>query len=103
MFLIFCITVEFPIRHSLGKDILISEPNYNLYVRTIEYGTSEPETPADGGGEGKFSVNVKVQVKTIKEGRIREKIILSPAGGDEKDQMEVRTRTIIYAIQHGQY
>lgn len=78
---------DFPIHHTLGTDITVSEPNYNLYVRTIECGDSVP----DNDDTSKFTVNVKVQLKTIKEGRIREKLIVS-SNSDQKQQMEVHNR-----------
>ena len=76
--------IEFPVKHSLGQEVTVTEPNYNLYVRTIECGTIAQE-------DERFVMTIKVQVKTIKEGRIREKILISSVE-DNKKQMEVVRR-----------
>ena len=59
----------------------MEQPDYNLYIRCIEV----RETRREGD---KYITDIVVQVKTIKEGRIREKLILRSATEDSK-KMEV--------------
>lgn len=60
-------------------------PHYNLYVRIHEV---KPTTASqDGEGEG-YVTPVKLEVKTIKEGRIREKVLVQ-SNTDETKSMEV--------------
>ena len=60
-------------------------PHYNLYVRIHEV---KPTTASqDGEGEG-YITPVKLEVKTIKEGRIREKVLVQ-SNTDETKSMEV--------------
>lgn len=70
--------LDIPINHNLGTDVTVTTPNYNLYVRIHEVGT----TTAKEGEEGSFMTPVKLEVKTIKEGRIREKILVT--NGEDK-------------------
>ena len=71
--------------HKLGSNVQVSVPNYNLYVRILEFSPADEEEVDQPGVD---KIMVKVQIKTIKEGRIREKIIVSSLD-DEKQQMEV--------------
>lgn len=70
----------------MGTDVAVSTPNYNLYVRVIEVHSTIKE------GD-KYQTPVKLEVKTIKEGRIREKIIVTQNTGEQK-QMEVRLQQL---------
>lgn len=65
--------------------MLVEQPDYNLYIRCIEVlGTIK---------EGdKFVTSTVVEVKTIREGRIREKLVVKSATETNK-QMEVCRRT----------
>ena len=77
--------VDIPVTHDLGEDIVLDQPNYNLYVRLLESGETQR---VEQGGTGQYSSMVKVEVRTMKEGRIREKIFLSSATDADK-KMEV--------------
>lgn len=77
--------VEIPVTHDLGADIVLDQPNYNLYVRLLEVGETSREKEK---GPGQFNSVIKVEVRTMKEGRIREKIFLNSATDADK-KMEV--------------
>lgn len=76
--------VDVLVSHDLGSDVVLDQPNYNQYVRYLEVGET---VRVSESGRGQFTTNVKVEVKTVKEGRIREKIFVTSA--DEKDKIEV--------------
>ena len=60
-------------------DVAIDQPNYNQYIRIIEV------LPTEEQDESTFHTMVKLEIKTVKDGRIREKFLLT-----NKDQtMEV--------------
>ena len=60
-------------------DVAIDQPNYNQYIRIIEV------LPTEEQDESTFRTMVKLEIKTVKDGRIREKFLLT-----NKDQtMEV--------------
>ena len=60
-------------------DVAIDQPNYNQYIRIVEVFPTEEQ---DGST---FRTMVKLEIKTVKDGRIREKFLLT-----NKDQtMEV--------------
>lgn len=70
---------DVPITHKLGMDVTIDQPTYNQYIRILEV------LPTEQQEEGTFHTMVKVEIKTVKDGRIREKFLLT-----NKDQtMEV--------------
>ena len=72
------------VSHDLGSDVSLDQPNYNQYVRYLDVGET---VRVSESGRGQYTTNIKVEVKTVKEGRIREKIFLNSA--DEKDKIEV--------------
>ena len=74
----------------MGADVAVTTPNYNLYVRVIEVHSTVKE------GD-KYQTPVKLEIKTIKEGRIREKIIVTHNNGEQK-QMEVRSQKLTIHI-----
>ena len=73
--------VDVLVTHDLGPEIELDQPNYNLYVRHLEVGETERVSES---GRGQFNSVVKVEVKTVKEGRIREKIFLNSATDSDK-------------------
>lgn len=73
--------IDLPVKHTLGADVLAEVPNYNLYVRVAGM---QPTTV-----EGDlYTTLVQLEVKTIKEGRIREKLFLK---NSKEENMEVST------------
>ena len=74
----------------MGADVAVTTPNYNLYVRVIEVHSTVKE------GD-KYQTPVKLEIKTIKEGRIREKIIVTH-NNEEQKQMEVRSQKLTIYI-----
>lgn len=74
----------------MGADVAVTTPNYNLYVRVIEVHSTVKE------GD-KYQTPVKLEIKTIKEGRIREKIIVTH-NNEEQKQMEVRSQKLTIHI-----
>ena len=52
-------------------------------------------------GRGQYTTNIKVEVKTVKEGRIREKIFVTSA--DEKDKIEVSGHSLNKLISSFQF
>jgi hypothetical protein len=81
---------DLPVNHSLGPDVSVTIPTYNLYVRVLEVFP----TVQDGDS---FTTPVKMEIKTIKEGRIREKILLTSNTEKEKT-MEVYLVLIVVVI-----
>ena len=76
-------SIDVPVRYNLGGEhVTVDQPNYNLYVRVID--TQAPEKMEDGW----YKIIVKIEIKTLKDGRIREKILLTNTEDTQK-QMEV--------------
>ncbi|XP_003384682.1 PREDICTED: uncharacterized protein LOC100635302 [Amphimedon queenslandica] len=73
---------DVPIKHGLGSDVTVTVPNYNLYVRINEV---QPTTASE---DGEYVTPVQLEVKTIKEGRIREKVLVH-SGTDDSKSMEI--------------
>ena len=84
------------VSHDLGSDVVLDQPNYNQYVRFLEVGET---VRVSESGRGQYTTNVKVELKTVKEGRIREKIFVT-AGANEKDKIEVSEFILKTHIAH---
>ena len=69
--LILFLCSDVPITHKLGMDVTIDQPNYNQYIRIIEV------LPTEQQDESTFGTMVKLEIKTVKDGRIREKFLLT--------------------------
>lgn len=78
--------VDIPVTHQLGKNVTLDQPNYNLYVRCLGVGDT---TEVVNGASTDYKTMVTIEVKTIKDGRIREKVFLVDVNNSEK-KMEVR-------------
>ncbi len=81
--------VEIPHTHTLGPQITTHHPQPNIYVRVLD--VSSTQTEADG----RFANTVSCQVKTIKEGKIAEKIIFSSETDESQCEEVLVTATVL--------
>lgn len=88
--------VEIPVTHSLGSLVTAHHPQPNIYVRVVE--VSDTQTIKTEDNEN-FSNVVTCQVKTIKEGSIAEKIILTSEEDASKSKEILVTAMVLLTNQ----
>jgi preprotein translocase subunit SecB len=79
-------SLDIPIPHSLGPEVSARHAQTNICFTVVE----PPVTVESGTGTEKYQSTIKLQVKTVKEGSIAEKIEIFAGGADgEGGCMEV--------------
>lgn len=86
--------IEIPRTHTLGPQVTAHHPQPNIYVRVLDVSSTEMET-----GDC-FTNTISCQVKTIKEGNIAEKIVIS-SEQDESQCEEVLVTAMVLRTNQG--
>ena len=90
--------IEFPVTHSLGPAVSACHAQNNIFVTVTE----APETVESSGSNSPYVSTVKIQLKTIKEGGISEKIKLFVGDIDSgKSSMEILVTAKVLKTNQG--
>ena len=87
-------SAEVPVTHSLGPKVAAEHPQHNIYVRVVDI--SQTKEIQDGSSADRFSNVVTVQIKTIKDGPIRETIeLFSEEDPSKRKQILVTAKALL--------